>query len=123
MEAGLLKPVARKKYIRNYAVRSNPVETIIREGYDAAGNVIRKSEIPILVNSQKTDEFFSIKDGAFEMKGKLPTQYLRGDGVRVIDHTNFKNLETEQVAVNLKSLGNLARSYLNNAVKYFQKIK
>jgi hypothetical protein len=120
---GTLKHIASKLYARTTYGAYSPVKKIFRKGYDAEGNLIRSSKIPVCLSELDEIADFYIKDGAFEMKGELPTKYLRKDGFRACGYTSFKNIKSEQVTVNLKSLGNLARSYMNKALKYFAKVK
>jgi hypothetical protein len=121
---GKLLPVASKTYTRmdDYS-HSSPVEDILREGYDADGRVIRESRIPVHIAEGGREGYFRIKDGTFDISGTLPTKYLRGDGYRVIDHTKLASVSNEEVTVNLKSIGNLARSYFNNIAKFFAKVR
>jgi hypothetical protein len=121
---GKLSPVASKRYSRmDIYSKSSPVKDIWREGCDADGRVIRSSKIPVHIAEGEREGYFKIMDGTFKVEGTLPTKYLRGDGYRVINHTKLADVWNEEVTVNLKSIGNLARSYFNNIAKFFAKVR
>jgi hypothetical protein len=121
---GMLKPVASKEYVRvGEGDHPSTLQDIFRAGYDAEGKVIRSSKIPVYTRDPSRVGYFYIKDGTFEMKGRFPKQIYHNQSHFGYNHSKFNLIDSKQVAVDLKSIGNLARSYLNKALKYFAKVR